>query len=357
MANVFTISITAIDNATAVVGRVNKAIASVTAPIAKIQASTNALSREMGIGRLAKSISEVGKAAAKVGGELGKLGAPIAAFVSLGSVAAIGAMAEEWGRLGSEIGRTAATLGLSTGQLQGLRGAAQAAGVSAESMTGGLKRLGDTMEDALYGRNQDALAMMQRLGLQIRRTSDGAIDTAGSFRDLADAISHIKSPQVQALVARTFGLEDLLPLLRQGSKGIEAYERRFVHFRGVMGPNAIAAADRFRQSMVDLGWAIQGTRNAIGDKLIPIVQPLVDGLAEWIAANRELIAVDVAGFARGIGSRSTGSCPWSAMRPTRSGAHFAGRPARGHGRPPRRQDRTPRRDRGRRLRPSRAKAT
>src|SRR5207245_4911439 len=102
------------------------------------------------------------------------------------------ALSNEWARLGSEAARTSRTLGVSTSDLQSLRGAAEIAGVSSSDLTGGLKSLGDTMQDALYGRNQQALAVLNKLGVGIHRTSSGAIDSTRAFNDLATAISNVK---------------------------------------------------------------------------------------------------------------------------------------------------------------------
>lgn len=60
--------------------------------------------------------------------------------------------------------------------------------------------------------------------------------------DMSRAISHIWNPQAHAKVASTFGLEQALPLLRQGPAAVKRYEASVVRFGAVMtGPQLLAA--------------------------------------------------------------------------------------------------------------------
>jgi hypothetical protein len=300
MANNFQITISAVDKATAVVRRINASLDRVTRPITQIQQSVRSLAREMGFDKMGQSIGRVTQSARDLTGRLMSMLGPLAIIAGGGAVAGIAALATEWGRMGSEIGRTAEMLDMSYSKLQSLRGAAAAAGVGAQELTGGLKSLGDTMEDALYGRNQQALVILDRLGIGIHKTKDGSIDAARGFRDMAGAIASIKNVQVQGLIARTFGLEAALPLLRKGPQAIEEYERKVASLGGVMSGEALVAAEKFKESMSYLQIATQGVRNSIGEKLLPILEPLILQFTAWSAANRELIATKVAEFVEGL---------------------------------------------------------
>lgn len=300
MGNNFQITISAIDKATAVVRRINASLDRITAPVVRIQQSVRALSRELGFDTMGKSIGRVTASTRELTGRLTSLLGPLAIIAGGGTIAGIAALATEWGRMGAEVFRTAIGLDMNSNSLQSLRGAAAAAGVGTQELTGGLKALGDTMEDALYGRNQQALVVLNRLGVGIHKTKNGSIDAARGFRDLAGAIASTKNVQVQGLIARTFGLEAALPLLRKGPQAIEEYERKVASLGGVMGGAALAAADKFQESMSDLQIATQGVRNSIGEKLLPILEPLIRQFTVWAAANRELIATKVAEFVQGL---------------------------------------------------------
>lgn len=300
MANKFDIVISATDRVTATVARINASVARMTAPIARINKSVAGFGKEMGFDKVGRGIGGVAKSAGELAGKLSAIAAPMALLIGGGTIAGIAALATEWGRLGSEITRVAASIGMPAAALMSLQGAAQAVGVSSQELSGGLKSLGDTMEDALYGRNQAALGMLNRLGIGIHKTAEGSIDAAHGMKDLANSIAGIKNAQVQGLVARTFGMETLLPLLRKGAAGIEEYRRKVDELGGARSQAAIDAAAGFGLRLNYLSIAVNGVKESIGEKLIPILQPLIDRFIAWTAANRELIATKVASFVEGL---------------------------------------------------------
>jgi hypothetical protein len=302
--NNFAITISAVDRATATVRKVNNSISQLTRPVNQLTRSTKALGREIGLDKMAKSLGNVARNAKVAAVQVSKIAAPITAIVGGGSIIGLAALANEWARVGSEVSRTSRTIGVGTSELQQLRGAAQVMGVSSEALTGGLQSLGDTLQDALYGRNQQALAVLNKLGVQIHRTSSGAVDSTRAFNDLSNAIANVKSPQVQALIARQFGLEAVLPLLREGPRAMAEYQRKVKALGAEMSPDQVKRAENFGVALNYLNIAGQGLRNTIGDALIPAIQPLIEDLTKWISANRELIGAKVgqwaADFARWV---------------------------------------------------------
>ncbi|MBO9647357.1 MAG: phage tail tape measure protein [Variovorax sp.] len=302
--NNFAITISAVDRATATVRKVNNSISQLTRPVNQLARSTKALGREIGIDKMAKSLGNVARNAKVAAVQVSKIAAPITAIVGGGSIIGLAALANEWARVGSEVLRTSRTIGVGTSELQQLRGAAQVMGVSSEALTGGLQSLGDTLQDALYGRNQQALAVLNKLGVQIHRTSSGAVDSTRAFNDLSNAIANVKSPQVQALIARQFGLEAVLPLLREGPRAMAEYQRKVKALGAEMSAEQVKRAENLGVALNYLNIAGQGLRNTIGDALIPALQPLIEDLTKWISANRELIGAKVgrwaADFARWV---------------------------------------------------------
>lgn len=300
MANKFEISIVALDKATAVVRRINDTIARVTKPLKDVGKAASALSKELGMEKIGRSLKAVGSAAADVGARMKSVVAPLAAIVGVGSVAAIADLATAWARLGSETARSASLIGIGAADLQGFQGAARAIGLSAMDATASLRSLGNVMEDAGAGRNQEALGLFNRLHIGLHRTAAGGIDTSRAMTDLSIALSRITNPQARDFIAKTFGVEGMLPLLAQGPKALKAYEDRVRQLGGVMSGDAVRSAQQFGLSLNYLGVAADGLKNTIGYKLTPILMPLIDQLTNWIAKNKDLIATDVAKIARGL---------------------------------------------------------
>lgn len=300
MANNFKITITAADKATATVRKIKDSIAQFTRPIRQVKTSIGALGRELGLDKVSAGLAKMARGATDVAKKAAGIVGAIAAVAGVTSLAAIAALTREWAFAGAEVLRTAGIIGTTTDKLQTLRGAASAAGLSADDLTGGLKSLGDTMEDALYGRNQSAMALMNRLSISMKRTKDGSVDTAAALYDVANAIQRTKNVQAQGLIARTFGVEALLPMLQKGAAGIREYEAAVRKSGAVMSGPALKAAQQFQYQIALLKLGLTGFANEIMGGLVPALTPMVQGMSAWVTQNKALIATNLRDFVAGV---------------------------------------------------------
>lgn len=296
MANKFNIVIGATDRASAVVKNFNARIDKIFKPLTNMQKSFTKLGKEIGNNKIVKGLASMGKGALQLISKFKGVTLALAGVSAAAGAVQVAKMARDWAVAGSAVGRTASIIGIGTTRLQTLSGAAQVFGLDAADMQAGLKSLGDTMEDALYGRNQDALILMQRLGIRMKRTKDGAVDTAAGLMDIARAITRIKNVQAQGLVARTFGMEGLLPLLQKGPAGIAELERLVRATKAAADPGQIKRMTEFQQKVSLLQLAIKGLGNTIGDRLLPFLTPatdklikFVEGVSDAIAKHKEMI--------------------------------------------------------------------
>ncbi|MEO8641762.1 lytic transglycosylase domain-containing protein [Pseudomonas sp.] len=300
MANTFTITIGAVDRASATVRRVNDSISRLTRPFEDAGKSFKNLARELGFERIGKNLGNIGREAGSAARGIGSIVAPMAAITGVGSVAGVAALASNWANLGRSIDNSAHSIGLSTGQLQSFSGAAKMMGIDTTETTSSLDKLATTMQDAQWGRNQPALMMFNKLGIGLKKSKDGAWDVVGQYKAVATAIAKEADPQKQKLIARAFGMEGMLPFLREGAVGIERYEAMVKRLGYVMGEDAVKRGKEFSQSLAGLGVVVDGAKNSIGDKLIPVMKPLIDQFTNWLAVNRELIATNVGDWAKGF---------------------------------------------------------
>lgn len=300
MANTFTITISAVDKASATVRKVNDSVSRMTRPFEEVGKSFKSLGRELGFERIGKNLTNIGREASGAARSVGNIVAPMAAITGIGSVAGVAALAVNWAKLGRSIDSSAHGIGVSAGQLQTFQGAAKMVGIDTETATGSLNSLATTMQDAQWGRNQGALLMLNKLGIGLKKAKDGSWDVVGQYKAIANAIASQKSPQVQALIANNLGLGGMLPFLREGAIGIERYESTVKRLGYVMSDDAVKRGKEFSQGLSGLNIVIDGTKNAIGDKLIPVMKPLVDQFTEWLAVNRDLIANDIGEWAKGF---------------------------------------------------------
>ena len=300
MANTFTITINAVDKASATVRKVNDSVSRMTRPFEEVGKSFKSLGRELGFERIGKNLTNIGREAGGAARSISNIVAPMAAITGIGSVAGVAALAVNWAKLGRSIDNSAHGIGISAGQLQTFQGAAKMVGIDTELATGSLNSLATTMQDAQWGRNQGALLMLNKLGIGLKKAKDGSWDVVGEYKAIASAIASQKSPQVQALIANNLGLGGMLPFLREGAAGIERYEATVKRLGFVMSDDAVKRGKEFTQSLAGLNIVIDGTKNSIGDKLIPVMKPLVDQFTNWLAVNRDLIASDIGEWAKGF---------------------------------------------------------
>ena len=300
MANTFTITINAVDKASATVRKVNDSVNRMTRPFEEVGKSFKSLGRELGFERIGKNLTNIGREAGGAARSISNIVAPMAAITGIGSVAGVAALAVNWAKLGRSIDNSAHGIGISAGQLQTFQGAAKMVGIDTELATGSLNSLATTMQDAQWGRNQGALLMLNKLGIGLKKAKDGSWDVVGEYKAIANAIASQKSPQVQALIANNLGLGGMLPFLREGAAGIERYEATAKRLGYVMSDDAVQRGKEFSQSLAGLNIVIDGTKNSIGDKLIPVMKPLVDQFTNWLAVNRDLIASDIGEWAKGF---------------------------------------------------------
>ncbi|MBD3813924.1 MAG: hypothetical protein IE917_17135, partial [Betaproteobacteria bacterium] len=150
----------------------------------------------------------------------------VSTLAGIGSVAGAGALVKNFGDTSMSLSNMADNLGLSTTKLQELHGAAKLTGLSVGSIDSGMKSLGTTMENAMFGRDNNALMTFKALGIEMHKTAKGGPDTHRALLDISNAIRKLDNPQAQEALASKLGVSELLPLLRKGSAGIQELEDR-----------------------------------------------------------------------------------------------------------------------------------
>jgi hypothetical protein len=293
--NRIAITVEAIDGASARLEAINKRIAAMTAPIAKLQKSFGRFADASGVTKLSKGFAELSRGSLDAFRNISRVVAPLGAITSAASVAGMVKLTTAWADFGSQLGFTARNLGMSASALQTFQGAATLAGSSSSALNSGLQTLGQNMWNAVGGRAPEVTAAFRYLHLSFQN-ADGSARSLGTMMPLiADKIKAIQNPFAQAAVATAlFGgaAQDLLPFLRLGSAGMAEYEAKAQRY-GVMNAAGVTAANNMRMAQAGLTLAVQGLGNAIAERLAPVLDPMINQLADWIAANRGWIATDI----------------------------------------------------------------
>ena len=88
---------------------------------------------------------------------------------------------EKFSKPDAATGYLAQTIGMSAHDLQTFQIAADEVGVLAVDMGSALQNVGNVLNDARFGRNQTALALLTRLNIQIKTNKDGSVVSARSW--------------------------------------------------------------------------------------------------------------------------------------------------------------------------------
>jgi len=288
------IVVSAVDKASATMLRIRAEMRAMTQPMRDVKASFGRFTEASGLKQVGRDMQKIARTARSVASGVTSIVAPMGALIGVGTVAGLGELTRRWASLGWNVSRTAQTIGVAPTQLMALQGAAKLAGLSADDMTSSLGALGTTLQDAEYGRNQQAMYALNQLGVSIHRTASGAVDTTRALSDLSAVIQRYNGqPQVQQRIADQFGLGSLLPLLRQGPAAIRRFEAEARRLGYTLNDGALRRSEQLGQSFAKLELSLDGLRNSIADSLYPVMQPMLNSFVQWISANRVLIGQKV----------------------------------------------------------------
>ncbi|NIJ07242.1 flagellum-specific peptidoglycan hydrolase FlgJ [Sphingomonas vulcanisoli] len=214
---------------------------------------TSGLSNRLGAVREAASAAGggMGEAAAAGGVLEGALGAVgVAGAATVGVLAAAGyaafKLADGWAKGAASIGRTADIIGVASKALQEFNAAAERQGVDKGTATSAVGGLSQTLNDARYGRNNDAVALLSRLGIKMQLNSDGTVNTGAMLPTISDAIARQNSSG-RRTAARILGIpETALPAFTQGGPALTASMKDAESTANILTPGEIETAKRIQ---------------------------------------------------------------------------------------------------------------
>jgi hypothetical protein len=288
--NDLTIRISAQDDATAVIARINAALTKVTAPVDKMQ---KRFERVGSIGRgsfekLTKGLESAARAAHTLVDKVVELVPGLAALGAAGTVAGIVGLTNRFGNFGFALNKSSKLLGMNAQDLAAWHVAAKRAGVTASEFDSAISSSQMKIRTTAFGGDPHAQALAQKMGVQIRPNKDGSIDYYKIQMHLMKAIQGQRTVEAQRDAADTFGMGGLLPMLQQGTYNED--KARALRKGLVPTPDEIARATQFDNEVNDLEDSVSGLGNSIGASLIPVLEPVVAQFSAWLDAHRAEIA-------------------------------------------------------------------
>ena len=309
--NGVSVAITAQDRASATLERINSRLARMQLPARRTFGALQRFSQVTGLTRLRGGLSSVAREGVSAFRAIGQIAPVLGTVTGATSVAGIYRLASAWAKWGTEIRTTSHALGIAPERLAKLQNAARLSGGSGEAVTGALQSLSQTQWEMAHGFAPEAQATFQALfngtGASIKQIEQMKPDEL--FDRLIKRLRGIKNPAAQAIAAqKLFGgaAAGLLPILQQTEKEYQANIRLAERY-GVNNQKGADAAARLQHSLNGLTLAGEGLSYSIAEAIEPNVRAVIDQMSNWIAQNREWIALrlkhyfdEVADAVRGV---------------------------------------------------------
>ena len=185
---------------------------------------------------------------------------------------------------GDSIDKTADKLSMTKEQYQELAYVARQTDMEMSNLQIGMKNITQTMDTVASGTSK-AKDAFGGLGIAIYNT-DGSIKKAGDvLYDTIYRLADIQDETKRASYAyQVFGrnYKEILPLLNQGSKGIEKLRQEAHKYGVVLSDEVIANSSKFSDSMAKLGDTFNAFKYNILSEFLPSITAISDSLADGI---------------------------------------------------------------------------
>ncbi|QUI24870.1 phage tail tape measure protein [Vallitalea pronyensis] len=231
-----------------------------------------------------KSLSNIDKRAKTTGeriSDMGKKALKAGTVIATGMAAAGGALlklATSSAEATDRIDKLSQRLGLSREGFQEWDFVLSQAGVSIESLQGGMKTLTQRMGDAINNTGKGAEAF-SKLRVNVRDTT-GAVKTQEQvFNEVVTALQKMpdgmeKASLAQDLFARSG--QELLPLLNGTAESVEALKKEAQELGLVMSDDTIDAGVKFTDTMDKFKRSMSAVKTQIGANLMPKINELLE---------------------------------------------------------------------------------
>ncbi len=207
-------------------------------------------------------------------------------------------LAERTADAASGASKMAKAMGTSAEEIQRLEFASKFAGIQAEVLHMGLRRLSTAAVDAAHGGAESNLTFSQ-LGINIFDSAGKIKNSTTLLKDVAEVFHKMPDGvEKTAAAVKLFGRTgpDWIPVLDKGKEGLKELGDEGERLGYVMTESQIGSGQRFKELLHEIEATVQGITRSIGVRLIPIFNDLMEKLKVWYDANKEIIAQNVTAF-------------------------------------------------------------
>lgn len=208
--------------------------------------------------------------------------------IGLGAAASIFGIVKSVANAGDQAIKTSQKFGIGVEALQEFQYAASLADVESDELNLSLQALSNNSTEAAKGGNNAAKAF-GALGVKVTDSSGKLKTNEQLLMELADGFNRLPDgPRKAALAMDVLGKSGtkLLPLFKDGSKGIAELRKEARDLGVVLDENTALAGENFNDSLTRLMAALTGIKNVVGSELLPVLTSLIDETRAYFVANR-----------------------------------------------------------------------
>lgn len=242
-----------------------------------------------------KSLTDIGRAGSKLMSSIGIPAGLAFSGIAYGAVRATRAALEYGGAIQDAAERTGAsvegyqTLGNMLGEVGG----------SAEDAEMAFTKFNKGIAEAAAGADKNFAGLMKKMRIPLRNAKGELVSLTDVLPDLAQAFVNTKDPATRTRMAMELWGKSgsrMIPIMLRGRDGVKAWVKEQERLGAVLGGDAVGALDNLGDSFGFVGTQIRTQWASALAKMVPVVQPLIKQLTEWIAANKELIQTNIVSF-------------------------------------------------------------
>jgi hypothetical protein len=224
-----------------------------------------------------------------------------AAFAALGG--AFAAMVKTTANAYDQTAKLGTQLGVTTEFLSSMQYAADLSGIRIGTLNKSIAMLQVRIGEAGRGIGE-AKNAFESLGVSLVDANGEMLTAEQIMPRVADAFNNMGNATSRAEAAsKIFGQRGMamLQMFKNGSAGLREMTAEAEKFGLIISGRAAANAEEFNDSLTRVTGAFKGIKNAIAEQFFPELARSSNKLAEWIAQNREMIAINVAEWFRNVG--------------------------------------------------------
>lgn len=284
-----------VDRASAPLRGIGRGFSGVAMRARLAQISLARMAKTAGMAQMVQRLGAAGKAAGALWQSLKQAALWMASLAGVAAGGGLAAIMSGGASRGDAIAKEAARIGIGVEAYQELAYAAKQADIEQTLFDKSMQKAGKSIADAASGKNKDLSALYSRMGIALRDQNGQLRNSADILPELADAFRRNENPVLRTRMAMAlFGEEGarMVDMLVDGSEAL-ARQREEARKYGVLTEEQVAALSRLDNGYKFVGASLRGVTDLIAAQLAPVLAPILEDMANWIAANREWIATNI----------------------------------------------------------------